>query len=63
MTHLGIHQNSGGEWFWPEKDLKEVLLTDPKFHLNTTSRSGIIKRQLFQGAVYTPLYTQKVNCG
>ena len=62
MTHLDIHQNYGGEWFWPEKDLEEALLAEPKFHLNTTSGSGIIKKQLFQGTVYTPSYTQKVNC-
>ena len=42
-------------------DLKEVLWTEPKFHLNTTSGSEIIQKQLFQGAVYTTLYTQKVN--
>ena len=38
-------------WLEPENFPKEMLLTGPKFHLNTTSGSGVtLKKEIF--AIY-----------
>ena len=41
LTHA---QKLQGVYFWTKGVSKEILLTGPKFHCNTTSASGIIKK-------------------
>ena len=40
-----MRRTSRGMWFQPENVPKEILLTGPKFHLNTTSGSGVNLRE------------------
>ena len=36
-----------GAWFRPKSSSKNILLTGPKFHCNTTGGSAVIKKNSF----------------
>ena len=57
-----MHRSHREMWFGPENIPKEILLTETKFHLNTSSGSGVITKFRLGGRVNTTsVNTQRVN--
>ena len=60
MNHLHMCRHYRGVWYWLKIIPNKILLTGPKFNLNNSSGSSVIKKIVKRGGVH-PLDGWRVN--